>query len=900
VRITSGAQVIDSAKKTRPTVSIRWWHIVILVVALLATFLLGTLFYRSGAVHPVAAFLRTFLSQGFLSQQMPAPVKEAALDIQDEIRMYENNGLPTLYIDLPFKSYQQLLEKRNEALKIGVLNTTDADFVKGEVQLQDGPKLDAKFRLKGDWTDHLEGEKWSFRINLQEEGQILGTRQFSIETPSSRNFLYEWAFHKNLQKEGLLTTRYEFVNVLLNGKLLGIYAFEENFAPEMIESQGRRQGVIIRFNEDPLWNNISVFWGNGITQSEGGNLSITSMDSAEISTYQESRIAADPTLSAEAQAARDMLRAFQEGIRPASEVLDVEQTGLFFALHDLWSAEHGVAWHNLRFYYNPVTSRLEPVAYDAMPFYTFISETSISRAFITTRIFNDSQIRTAYARSLERITHEEYIDALESELGTEHDRLRTALEVEFPEQSIPAYHALAVDWSQLRQRALALSLELQPAEVVRGSYQGVNLEPGASGSPALALDLVNLMILPVEVERVEINGQGYAIGGMPLVLSPVIDPKASSFEPVHLTIPLSERITLNPDSQVVVVVCIRGLEREFRATLSGASLPDGIQTGPAPELPTVEEALERYPFLQQNPGNAQMLLVFPGAWDVPGDLILPAGVDLAVPAGTVLRFSEKSILYANGAIQLMGTPDAPVQLTDQGAGWGGIVVINAGRDSQWTHAAVGKTTGIDRAGWTLTGGITFYRSNITLDHVLLGNNQTEDAINVIHSAFQFVDSEWENTQADAFDSDFSTGEVTGCYFHDVSGDAVDVSGTTAMVTSTRMERITDKGISAGEGSTLEVMGIHVDIAGIGVASKDLSRVTLRQSVISNARFSALAAYIKKPVYGPGWIDAQNITILNAEKAAVVQTGSTILLEGKKVDQVDLDVDLLYQEGILGN
>ncbi len=116
--------------------------------------------------------------------------------------MYENNGLPTLYIDLPFKSYQQLLEKRNEALKIGVLNTPDADFVKGEVPLQDGPKLDAKFRVKGDWTDHLEGEKWSFRINLQEEGQILGTRQFSIETPSSRNFLYEWAFHKNLQKKG--------------------------------------------------------------------------------------------------------------------------------------------------------------------------------------------------------------------------------------------------------------------------------------------------------------------------------------------------------------------------------------------------------------------------------------------------------------------------------------------------------------------------------------------------------------------------------------------------------------------------------------------------------------------------------------------------------------------------
>lgn len=896
----AGKDSAESANKARPGILIRWWHIPALLVLLLSTFLLGALFYRSGAAHPAAAFVRSFLAQGFLAPDMPEPVKEAVLEVQDELRMYENNGLPTLYIDLPFESYQQLLEKRNEALEIGILNTTDADFVSGQVKLQDGPKLDAKFRLKGDWTDHLEGEKWSFRINLKEDGQIYGARQFSIQTPASRNFLYEWAFHENLIKEGLLTTRYEFINVLLNGKLLGIYAFEDNFAPEMIESQGRRQGVILRFNEDPLWNNIGVFWSSGITQSEGGNLSITSMDSAEISTYQDTRISADPVLAAEAEAARGMLRAFQEGMRPASEVFDVEQTGLFFALHDLWSAEHGAAWHNLRFYYNPVTGWLEPVAYDTMPFYTFISETSISSVFIKTRIFNDPLVRTAYARALERVTREEYIGALESELGAEHNRLRAALEVEFPEQAVPLYHELAVDWSKLRQRALALSLELRPAEVVRGSYQGINLQPGATGDPSLDLDLVNLMILPVEVDRVEIDGKSYSAGETAPVLPPVIDPKSAAFEPTHISIPLPEKITLTPESPVAVVARIRGLEREFRAVLNGASLPEGIRTGPAPDLPALAEALEQHPFLRQNPANAQALLVSPGAWDVQGDLVLPAGVDLVVPAGTVLRFAEGSILYASGAVSLLGEENAPVLVTAQGIGWGGMVVLNAGRSSRWQYAAVEKTTGIDRSGWVMTGGITFYRSDIILDHVLLGNNQTEDAINVIHSTFQFIDSEWENTLADAFDGDFANGEVTGCTFHDIGGDAVDVSGAAVTVTQTRMERIGDKGISAGENSTLVVEDIHLETVGIGVASKDLSRVTLRGALISDARFSALAAYIKKPVYGPGWIDARDIIILNTETKAVVQTGSTVLLEGKAVDQVDLDVDLLYQEGILGN
>jgi len=886
--------------KTRILEVIRWWHILILAAFVFVAFAAGAYSYRDGALRPAFELARGFLAEGFLSPKMPAVVQEAAHGIVDEARMYENNGLPTLYIDLPFESYQKLLDKRNEALKIGVLNTTDADFVPGEVKMQDGPKLDAKLRLKGDWTDHLEGEKWSFRINLKEEGQILGMRQFSIQTPASRNFLNEWAFHLNLQREGLLTTRYSFVNVLLNGKMMGIYALEENFAPEMIESQGRRQGLIIRFNEDPLWNNISTFWSQGITQAEGSNLSITTMDSAEINAFQESRISQDPTLSAEAKAARDSLRAFQEGTRPASEVFDVQQTGMFFALHDLWSAEHGAAWHNLRFYYTPVTGLLEPVAYDSMPFYTFISGTSISSAFIDSRIFNDPVIRTAYAQALQRISQPDYIEALVNDMSAEHDQLRSALQVEFPDSAIPAYHTLPVDWDKLRERAKGLLLELQPAEMVRGTYEAINLQPGSTGQPALGVDLVNLMMLPVEVERVEIDGRAFAISDTVPVLAPVIDPKTDVFTPEHLVVPLPQDVALTAESQVSVVTRVRGIDRDISTVLNGFGMPDGTQMGPAPRQPALEEVLAQHAFLQPDPNNASVLLVSQGTWDVQGDLILPPGIDLIVPAGTVLRFGESNILYVTGSLKLLGEANAPVLMTAQDSGWGGIVVINAANGSLWQYAAVEKTTGISRGGWIMTGGITFFKSDIKLDHVLIGNNQTEDAINVIHSQFDFVDSEWVNTFADAFDSDFSNGTVTNCYFHDVNGDAVDVSGTTATVSGTRMERITDKGVSAGETSTMTVENVQMDTVGIGVASKDLSRVTLSDTEIANARFSALAAYIKKPVYGPASIDAKNVTITGTQTANVAQTGSTILVDGKAVETVELDVDRLYQEGILGN
>lgn len=882
-------------------IRVNWWNASLLISLLSVSFVSGALIYRAGILHPVTAFVKGVMTQGRFYPELPSALEEVAVAVQDEFRLYQENGLPTLYIDLPFESYQRLLEKRDEAIEIGVLNTTDDDFVAGQVQLQNGPKLDAKLRLKGDWTDHLEGDKWSFRIHLKDEGQISGMTQFSIQTPLARNFLYEWAFHKNLQEEGLLAPRYSFINVLVNGRLLGIYALEENFAPELLELQGRRAGVIIRFNEDPYWQNVSVFRAAGFTQES--HLSITTMDSAEISVFQESKVALDPILAAEAETARGLLRAFQTGERPASEIFDVEQTGLFFALHDLWKAEHGVAWHNLRFYYNPVTGLLEPVAFDAMPFYTQITEPTLVSVFLKTRIFNDPEIRTSYARHLERITRQSYIDQLEQELGAEHDRLKKSLEVEFQDYALPPYYSLSVDWDRLRQQAEILSLELQPKAVVRGSFTALNMIPGSTGSPELIVDLVNLTILPVEIDYFEVNGDTVTDDGLPFAILPVSDPGKQVFESSQIRIALSG--STQPDQtaslQVVAVGHITGLRHEFRVELSGAKMPESIRIGPLPRQPTIEEALAQHPFLRQNPNRTNTLVIPPGAWDVTGDLILPSDVNLQILADVTLRFSAGSILYSSGAVDLLGEPNASISLTGQDAGgWGGIIISNADDFSHWEYAIIEKTTGINRNGWTLTGGITFFKSNIYLDHVLLGNNQTEDAINVIHSSFQFFNSTFSNTYADAFDGDFSNGVIENCTFSNISGDAVDVSGAKVEIRDTKMEHIGDKGVSAGEESEVTVTNVHIYDVGIGVASKDLSRVILRQSSISKARFSALSAFIKKPVYGPAWLDAQEVAILETETPAVAQKGSTILIDGQKIETVDLDVDRLYTEGILGN
>ncbi|MDX1377751.1 MAG: hypothetical protein R3307_02790 [Anaerolineales bacterium] len=876
------------SKKTRNNLSNRYVILGALVVLLAGAFFAGALVHRAGYLGPTRLKAESIVETA---------VDTVEKNVTDELRMYQNNGLSTLIIDLKFKYYRQMLEKREEALRIGILQVSDEDFVPSIITLNDGPKMDVKMRLKGDWTDHLEGDKWSFRIQLKDDGQIMGFRQFSIQTPETRNFLYEWIFHQNLFEEDILTTRYDFVNVLLNGELLGVYGIEEHFTGELIESQGRRQGVIIRFDEDYLWNKWAHFYDNG-AKFTGHGWSYTTEKTVDISTFQTGKIARDPALTAEAETARSLLYAFETGRLPASEVFDVRLMGRFFALSDLWAACHGTNWHNLRFYYNPITARLEPVAFDNIPF-SCRQDSNKNLIFDPgNSIFNDDEIKRAYAEELYRVTRPGYIEELRKKYNSQAQAYTQALLVEYDEKD------LGINWQRLIERRAFLDLWFTPPNPVKGAYTVNGINPGDTQPAVLNIELTNISPMPVDVIRFEVNGEPIQMSEIePASLS---SHKGSDIVPTHALypIPLTDLSDWDdPESlpQIDAVVRFGGLLPEIKVKLNGVMTPAEMTLGPIPRSGGTEELLSAYPFISASPDGGQ-LLVSPGVWDIRGDLVVPNNVTLQISAGTVLRFEPGAVLLARGAVNLLGTASEPVLLTaqDEEMGWGGVVVLKAGKESLWRYARVELTHGIERQGWILTGGITFFESDITLDHAIIGNNQTEDAINVVQGSFTFIDTLFENTVADAFDSDFSTGEIRDCTFQNVQGDAVDVSGTTAELSSLTLLNIGDKGLSIGENSHIQAINIFMDTVGIGVASKDLSTIEIKDSEIQNARFAGLAAYIKKPVYGPAAIMAENVTIVNAFQPYLTQLGSTILVDGETMPEQDLDVDRLYAEGVLGN
>lgn len=878
----------------------RLWRKPLLKIAL-SVGLMVVAFTTGAYVHKRGYILRA-------REEVYQVVDEVVDEVQSEAAAFINSDeLATIYIDMPFESYQHILDKRAEALEMNVLLTSDEDMVPAQVRYEAGNSLDAKMRLKGDWTDHLEGDKWSYRIHMTGDGQVAGMRRFSIQDPSTRNYMNEWAFHQHLMNEGLLTTRYQFVNVVFNGEAMGIYAMEESFSGELLESQGRREGVILRFDEDLFRKNIATFAQVELLDEaeDLGMFMVANMDNADITLFRSGSIEQDPILTTEAQAAVALLSSFQSGEKSASEVFDVLLMGRFFALADFWGAGHTTNWRDIRFYYNPITGLLEPISYDALPLRSCCTRDELANVFIDSRMFSDPQIQAAYAQELERVTKTEYVQELIGELKPYFEAIQNELRQEFEEGMEPP-------WASLRERSKILRHQLNPAQPIRGTYYRTT----SDDRDAVLVELVNLMILPVDLLELQI-GDVNVVPDMDWVrqdtgaLVVMEDKLVPTFLPAQDRSSSTVRFLLpfalaepdeeedNNDPQVHVVVRIAGLSEEYLVPLREEkfSSPSPLETTPI--IPDLNEVLQQHPFLKTM-ADDQILAVQSGDWNVKGDLIVPDSMDLFIAPGTTLRFEPNAILYSTGSLTIAGSDEEPVLLTAQGDYWSGIAVIRAEENSILEYTTIEKISGISRGGWILTGGITFYESEVTLNQTHIIDTLAEDAINVIRSEFSFIESEFGFTESDAFDGDFTSGEISGCLYHDIGGDAIDVSGSNVNIVDTTFIDIGDKAISAGEESVISANALYIQSAGIGVASKDLSSVTLDQVQIIGSEHAGLAAYIKKPVYGPATIQATNTDISDTETPTLVQTGSRISLNRYIQLTEDLDINDLYERGILGN
>lgn len=799
-----------------------------------------------------------------------------------------------IYIDIRHMDLQHIEYERNRAV-----DNVSRDFSYNPATISHGQqKIKVKLRLKGDRKIHWDSlDTSSYRVKVNGDKTLFGMKKFSLHKPRARNYIHEWIFLEIMRREGLITPRYKFVRLHINGKDLGIYAIEEHYDKHLVERHKYRDGPIIRFDEGFSEDFIKT----------------------RILPYKSKKWLSEPYLET-TQKAIQLLESFRQGYLSVSEAFDREKLARFFAVVDLTDGHHGAIPKSMRFYYNPITSRLEPIPFDGHPHmkedFHIVSELGIStkpswltegygdwfRFFFNNPKNFDQEFVAAYVKNIERMSAPEYLNIFFQETD---NKLEENLDILYSELSLkdnvfsyglaPFYFERNVYFqtqNKLNNELLRFQISAQLSTFNKDAIT-IQLKSLNRTFPlkVLALKCGKQILTPThettnfvhqleDLNELKVKNNGKLI----------VDTENNSKLLPHDVIFKQPKIHIT-DKTSCKKLDIQMLGSVGRHTIDVMPITFNEHKIVKNDLIRGDENTSLFEFINKNDSNKTVTFLS-GKHIINQNLITPLNYQINIPGGTQLYLENSSMIYARGSLNIMGSKEQPVVISSNDKTGQGISVINAEKKSILKNVKVSHLKNPAQNGWSLTGMLNFYESPVELQYVELHNNYSEDALNIIRSNFLISDSDIHDTQSDALDVDFGTGRIENTVFKFSGNDAIDVSGTELRLENVVIIDAKDKGISAGERSKIIGRKVLIHDTEIAIASKDESIINIDDVNIERSKV-ALAAYQKKPEYGPAIIKLDNYKSKN-EGIRLVEKRSSLTVNGKYYagNQMKIE-DMLY-------
>lgn len=823
----------------------------------------------------------------------------------------------SININIKHLNFQRLSYERQMALD-GNIKKASRDkgmsnftYVPAKIDYK-GKSYNVKLRLKGDRKDHYDDEsKWSFRVRLKGDKTLFGMKIFSLHKPAMKNYIHEWIYHKALEREDVLSLRYKFVNVMVNGKNLGTYALEEHFDKLLLEHRKRKDGPILRFNED---------FGHAY------KLSVSPIDP-----YTKGKWTATPDMLKQLEHAVSLLESFRQGKQKVSDVFDVKKLATYFAVTDMMASHHGAAWKSMRFYYNPITSRLEPIGFDGhygatMPASHISSEIGINpestwvyslygewfRMFFNDMKTIDQEFIYEYVSALKRISEKSYLDELFVDLDKELEKNLTTIHNDFPLFS-DHLHVIGPDPFYFNKEVY-YNIQKVNDNLFKNHNQLLRAYFGGVNKGKLTLEIGNLQSLPLEVRFIQL-GDTRLYPKVTTFLSSGKTIKTDKSVPTYLKIKalitggrvtkavahvpkyLNFSFDLPSDfkwldqnvKDMVVTYSIFGQE-EFRTVqvYPWSFLKQGFEKD---DLMRKKANIEEFEFLDINKAD-KTISVKQGNWVVDKNMIIPSGHKVIARSGTSLNLKNKSSIVSYSPIEFIGTKENPVKVFSDGTG-GGILVLNTSETSTIKNTIFENLSNPAWGSWSVTGAVTFYKTDVNIESSEFNSNRSEDGLNIVRSSFTINTTIFNNAQSDALDVDFSSGKITKTNFKNIGNDAIDLSGGSVVMKNIIIDGAGDKGVSVGEGNDSGGEYLSIKNTAIAVASKDNSILKLNYVDISNSEIG-LTVFQKKSEFGAGTIIANKVSIIDTEIPYLVEKNSTLIKDNDKVVHSKKNVsELLY-------
>ncbi len=744
-------------------------------------------------------------------------------------------------------------EAQSQLDKIRIRAQKEAVFIRrDDSQVEAGMALDGqiekiKLRYKGDWLDHILGPQPSYRIDCKSDKLWQGLQTFSIQHPKTRGYMREWVYHDLLQYVDVLSPRYDFIQVQINNGDKKVYAIEEHFTKFLVESQKRREGPIIKLAEDYFWAGVSRHWGEGGTLAPPNNKERAYWNS-RIEPFKLGRTSKDSVLNKQFEIAQSLLYQYKYGLTSTDKIFDIDKLARFMAISEICMAHHSLTWHNQRFYYNPVISLLEPIGFDCSvvgdqvnPFEKnlYLEKVYFDESISTepiNRIFYDESFLGLFFNYLKTYANEDFIESYIALRSNSINKRNDFIKLDEPTYN---YNV-----EEIRERAKKIRITLEPFDDAIIAYAS------PLGIDSQSVELQNTHSLPVVV---------------------TYDSRGATFR--KLVAP--QRVGQVPNNTIIhIPKFIKKLSYHLPGSTEFHEIDIWPWQSPQNKTPRGEiltrNSLQDTSLFSVNGNEATMRS---GNLQINSTIVIPSGYTIFINPGTNITFVGGGKIISHSSIQAKGSASLPIYFKGDGSN-GSIAILQAGETTVFRHVIFDNLNTMYESGWKLTGAVTLYESDGQISHCKFINNTCEDALNIIRSTFDVSSSEFANTFSDAFDADFCQGIVSNSTFINTGNDAVDFSTSIVTLNNCTMRNIGDKAVSAGEQATIEANEINVETAITAFASKDKSKLTLRDVQLSDCN-TGFAAYQKKPEFGPATIILKSYSETNVKKLFMIENGSIL-------------------------
>ena len=799
-----------------------------------------------------------------------------------------------IIIDINYKNYQKILSTREKSIKALRATEDIHEWVSAKMNMQD-KDYKIKIKLKGVHSEHWEhSKKWSFKIKLLDDKSIDGVKRFSIQRPRTRDYLYEWLFMEVLKKEKLIYHRTKYPEIIVNGENLGVYFFEEQHSKQLIENNKRREGPIIGLDKN-LWikeiNNLNDLTVNVLEDSFlRAAIKPVQFDNDKTGTEQEIYL----------KNAINLFEDFRKNKIEINQAFDLKQLATLMAIKVIFGSQE-FDWRDIKFYYNPITSLLEPIGREVHINKNFVNanpwwiSSDGSEWFVHSRdqrkfinlLFNNNEFYEMYLSELFRLTDDNYLNNIINQNKENFLIKKKLLQSNFPLEKVFSIEHLYEIRNMIRKT-------LNPV-------QGINVYFLNYEKDNILLSIQNTQRLPILIDSLKINDNEILTLKKPIIIKG--RKNNTSLENYLINIPCNNQQNKqlcndyidNKNSIIensVINYKILGQNSKKQSKIFRFYASESIQSKNKILLDVND--LQKLNFINVDEDKKEINFN-QDKIIIKERLIIPSGYTVNFKQGTEITFEEEGQIISYSHLIMEGKKNNPIKFTTNSEKplannkfGNGISIINAKSKSVIKNTIFLRLTSPNvKSGEGLLGAINIYKSDIVFENCKFIENLGEDFLNIISSNFLIKNVLMSKINYDAVDFDFSDGIIDGISIINSGNDALDFSGSEVVAKNVSINQVGDKGISAGERSEIRLENVEINNANIAVASKDLSKLSIKNIDIKNSKIAA-AAYQKKSEYGPGFLNIEQIKIANTLNTYLSEKRSIIKVNDETIKSTDLN------------